>query len=65
LSNAETAVAFEMDPLLWQTWWFRTAVALACAGAMLAAYRLRLHQLTRGMNLRFEERLAERTGIAR
>lgn len=54
-----------MDPLLWQTWWFRTAVALACAGAMLAAYRLRLHQLTRGMNLRFEERLAERTGIAR
>jgi signal transduction histidine kinase/ligand-binding sensor domain-containing protein len=64
-SNAETAVAFEVDPLLWQTWWFRTAIAVACAGAMLAAYRLRLHRLTRGMNLRFEERLAERTRIAR
>lgn len=45
----------------WQRWWFQFSCLLA---AILVLYRLRLRQLTRQMNLRFEERLAERTRIA-
>ena len=35
-----------------------------CALAILALYRLRLRQLTSQLNVRFEERLGERTRIA-
>jgi len=51
-------------PAFWQTWWFRALVGLAFASALLSLYRLRLRQLTRQMNVRFEERLAERVRIA-
>ena len=51
-------------PVFWQALWFRLSVGLAFLFALLAFYRFRLHQLTRQMNLRFEERLAERTRIA-
>lgn len=64
-NNNEAAIGFEVDPLFWQTWWFRLNVVLACALAILALYRLRLHSVTRRLNVLFEERLAERTRIAR
>src|SRR6185369_2701840 len=38
--------------------------ALACMSALLAFYGYRLHRLTKQLNLRFEERLAERTRVA-
>lgn len=60
----ERVLAFTVEPLVWQTWWFRMGVVLACAGAVLGLYRLRLRQMTERLNLRFEERLAERTRIA-
>ena len=60
----EADLPFVVDPLVWQTWWFRLAVAMALGLATLGLYRLRLRQLTRQLNLRFEERLAERTRIA-
>ncbi|MBZ5605206.1 MAG: hypothetical protein LAO79_23150 [Acidobacteriia bacterium] len=63
-SGHETVVGFDVDPLFWQTRWFRLSVLAAVALAALGLYRLRLHQLTRQLNLRFEERLAERTRIA-
>ena len=52
-------------PALWQTRWFRLAAragALALVGWLVYAWRLR--QATRRLNVRFEERLAERTRIA-
>lgn len=52
------------EPVFWQKSWFRVAVGLALAAALLALYRQRLRRLTRQLNLRFEERLAERTRIA-
>lgn len=64
-NSAEAVTGFQIEPMFWQTWWFRLSGALACVLAILALYRLRLHQLTRQMNLRFEERLAERVRIAR
>jgi hypothetical protein len=63
-NSAEAGIAFEIQPAFWQTWWFRVSIVLACALAILALYRLRLRGLTRQLNVRFEERLAERTRIA-
>ena len=63
-STEEDALAFAVDPLFWQTWWFRLAAALACGLVAFGLYLLRLRRITRRMNLRFEERLAERTRIA-
>ena len=60
----EASMLFEIKPFFWQTWWFRVALLTAFALAMILLYRLRLLQLTRQMNMRFEERLAERTRIA-
>jgi signal transduction histidine kinase len=63
-NNAESTIAFQIAPLIWQTWWFRLAAVLAVASIVAAMYRLRLLQMTRRLNVRFEERLAERTRIA-
>jgi signal transduction histidine kinase len=52
------------EPVFWQRWWFRLSVGLTFACALLAFYRFRLRRLTRQLNVRFEERLAERTRIA-
>jgi ligand-binding sensor domain-containing protein/signal transduction histidine kinase len=63
-NGREAVVEFEVEPTLLQTWWFRTALVL-CVGLIAAAiYQLRVNQLTGLLNLRFEERLAERTRIA-
>lgn len=62
--NGEATVDFEIAPEFWQTQWFRASVVLAVALIFLALYRLRLRQLTRQLNVRFEERLGERTRIA-
>ena len=51
-------------PVFWQTWWFRFLGVLACLFALLVFHRLRLRQLTRQLNARFDERLEERTRIA-
>ena len=45
----------------WQTWWFELLFILTSVLAILVFYRLRL---TRQLNVRFEERLSERTRIA-
>jgi ligand-binding sensor domain-containing protein/signal transduction histidine kinase len=63
-NGAESEIQFEIEPLFWQTSWFRLSSAIAIGLTILFLYRLRLHQLTRQMNVRFEERLAERTRIA-
>ena len=63
-NSSESAVEFEIAPLIWQTWWFRVAGVFALALAIAAMYRVRLVRMTRQLNLRFEERLAERTRIA-
>ena len=60
----ESVIAFNVDPATWQTWWFQTACALGGILIALGAYWLRMRQLTATLNVRFEERLAERTRIA-
>jgi signal transduction histidine kinase len=51
-------------PVFWQRWWFLLLCGLAALSALLAFYSYRLHQSSRQLNLRFEERLAERTRVA-
>jgi signal transduction histidine kinase/ligand-binding sensor domain-containing protein len=63
-NGSETVVGFEVEPALWQTWWFRSTLAVLLASIVFVFYRLHLHRLTQQLNLRFEERLAERTRIA-
>lgn len=63
-NSAESEVPFEIEPAYWQTWWFRVSGALLCILGILLFFRLRVRKLTAQMNMRFEERLAERTRIA-
>jgi ligand-binding sensor domain-containing protein/signal transduction histidine kinase len=65
LWNAEeSTIQFEILPVFWQTWWFRLSVVMVIGLSTLGFYRLRMHRLTKQLNVRFEERLAERIRIA-
>jgi signal transduction histidine kinase/ligand-binding sensor domain-containing protein len=64
-NGPEAAIGFEVEPTLSETWWFRSAMALCVGLVALAAYLIRMRQLTRLLNARFEERLAERVRVAR
>jgi ligand-binding sensor domain-containing protein/signal transduction histidine kinase len=64
-NGSETFLQFEIEPLFWQTAWFRiTCVALILL-SVWSVHRYRLYHLTRQFNLRLEERVSERTRIAR
>jgi signal transduction histidine kinase len=51
-------------PPVWQRGWFRASLVIFALLAILGFYSRRLRELERQMNMRFEERLAERTRIA-
>jgi signal transduction histidine kinase/ligand-binding sensor domain-containing protein len=54
-----------ITPAWWQTWQFRAACVAACLLVLWALYQLRLRQIALAFNARLEERVAERTRIAR
>ena len=61
---AEVTVPFTIEPAFWSTWWFRFLSLLAIGSAIFAYVRYRIGSVARRLNVRFEERLAERTRIA-
>ncbi len=61
---ARNRCKFEIAPAFWQTSWFRIACAAIVLLMILAIYRLRMAQLTEQLNVRFNERMAERVRIA-
>ncbi|PYP99650.1 MAG: hypothetical protein DMF82_24240 [Acidobacteria bacterium] len=63
-NGAEAAIGVDIEPEVWQTRWFHLTSVLAVALVLIGLYRMRLHRVTRQLNVRFEERLAERTRIA-
>ena len=63
-NGSEASLAFEIRPMLWQMGWFQAAAVVIGLAAAVGLYRLRLRQLSHQLNVRFEERLAERTRIA-
>ncbi|HSE24212.1 MAG TPA: sensor histidine kinase [Pyrinomonadaceae bacterium] len=65
VGNGIVAVAIVPgSPLFWQTWWFWVSVFLATLGGIFVYYRIRQQRLVAKMNMKFEERLADRTRIA-
>jgi signal transduction histidine kinase len=64
--NEEGAtVDFVIPPAWYQTNWFRAACVAAFLAMIWAAYQLRVRQLAFQFNMRLEERVSERTRIAR
>lgn len=63
-NGPEANIPFVIKPAFWQTLWFQMVCLTAFLGAIFGMYRLRLYQLTQQLNIRFQERLAERSRIA-
>jgi signal transduction histidine kinase/ligand-binding sensor domain-containing protein len=64
-SARDATFAFQVDPSFWQTSWFRLSLLAGCAVIVLALHYLRLSSVARQLNVRFEERVKERTRLAR
>jgi len=64
-SEQEASVRFVLQPHFYQTNWFRALCAAIFLALLWAAYQFRIRQLAHQFNMRLEERLSERTRIAR
>src|SRR5262249_50457509 len=64
-SDKVANVEFMIAPAFYHTIWFRLAVVATVLLLLFGLYRLRLRQATARLNVLFDERLAERTRIAR
>jgi ligand-binding sensor domain-containing protein/signal transduction histidine kinase len=64
-SDHDAAIEFQVDPLFWQTLWFRASCVAAFLALLWVLYRYRLQQMAQLFNARLEERVHERTRIAR
>jgi signal transduction histidine kinase/ligand-binding sensor domain-containing protein len=64
-NEAGDTLEFSIEPAYYQTNWFRTLMAVLVFGTAWALHRFRLHQIAREHNVRIEERVGERTRIAR
>ncbi len=63
-SQSEATVDFEVEPTVWQTWWFLASSAALVLLFVWFLYRYRLHQLAKEFSIRLEERVGERTRVA-
>jgi signal transduction histidine kinase/ligand-binding sensor domain-containing protein len=63
--SPDVILAIKTLPPPWQTSWFITCCIAAFCGILGLIYRLRLKQLSAQFNMRLEERVGERTRIAR
>jgi signal transduction histidine kinase/ligand-binding sensor domain-containing protein len=59
------ALEFVIPPMWYQTNWFYALCAAAFTALLGLAYQLRVRQLAHQFNMRLEERVAERTRVAR
>jgi signal transduction histidine kinase len=64
-NGPESDAAFSIDQAFWETWWFRTGWVILAGVTLAFVIRLRMLRLSSQLNARFQERLAERTRIAR
>lgn len=64
--NEDGAVLnFSIAPAWYQTNWFRVSSVIIGLFILWSLYRLRVRQIAKGISARFDERLAERTRLAR
>jgi signal transduction histidine kinase/ligand-binding sensor domain-containing protein len=64
-NNVGANVNFTIAPAWFQTNWFYTLCAATVCVILWVLYRLRIHRLALQFNMRLEERVGERTRIAR
>ncbi len=64
-SEREASVRFALLPHFYQTIWFRVACIAAFLGMIWGIHQLRVRQLAHQFHMRLEERVSERTRIAR
>ncbi len=64
-SEHEASVHFVLLPHFYQTNWFRALCAASMLIVLWCGYQFRVRQLAHQFNMRLEERLSERTRIAR
>jgi signal transduction histidine kinase/ligand-binding sensor domain-containing protein len=64
-NEAGAALDFSVAPAYYQTRWFQGSMAAATLGLVVGLYRLRLRRLASQFNMRLEERVNERTRVAR
>ena len=64
-NEAGASLDFSIAPAYYQTRWFEASIALVALAVFWAAYQFRLHQVAHEFDLRLDERVNERTRIAR
>jgi hypothetical protein len=64
-NEAGDSLDFSIAPAYYQTGWFQASCAAAFFLMLWGLYRYRLHQIAHEFNMRLEERVGERTRIAR
>jgi ligand-binding sensor domain-containing protein/signal transduction histidine kinase len=64
-SEPGAALEIEILPPWWETWWFTAIYVTAIFLLGVFGYRYRLHQIAQQFNVRLEERINERTRLAR
>jgi signal transduction histidine kinase len=64
-NEPETSLRLDVLPPFWATWWFRLAGILLTLMSLWQGHRLRLLQIARQFDMRLEERVGERTRMAR
>jgi len=64
-NEAGDSLDFSIDPVYYQTAWFRVSVVVAFFALLWALYRSRLHQIAREFNANLEGRVDERLRVAR
>lgn len=64
-SSAENTLAIRVEPYFYQTGWFLTLLAVLVFLCAWQLHRLRVAQVSKLLNERLQERLGERTRIAR
>ena len=64
-NEAGTSLDFSVDPAWYQTRWFQAACVAVFLAVIWGLYRYRLRHIAHEFNVRLEERVGERTRIAR
>ena len=64
-SDPGASLRIELLPPWWNTFWFRAVVVALVLVSMYASHSYRMRQIARQFELRLEERVSERTRIAR
>jgi ligand-binding sensor domain-containing protein/signal transduction histidine kinase len=64
-NQAEVTLPVAIEPQFWQAWWFLLVCVSSFLLMVLLAFRIRMYQVNKRFSIRLEERVEERTRIAR